>query len=391
MRVAFLTAPSSPPAERILELVEVSPDQNPDAFIAHIPTAKALFALVEKLETIGCPVRPAHRAPTDPLLVLWLRDAHENPEPLASMADLFLLGGGWELLGRVLGELEASQALARMERLERLASLPGVYAPALFGVEYREDGTIASVAPQSGVPFPVGLAGGAPFEGDPLSQSLGHPRPGLSRLLGEPAGPEEVSATVKEGERFHLRFAVGLSGGEPEAVAAWVKRLRHLLVARWKDERRLPPISVSLVCFVPRPWTALQWIPMLAEEALKERLLAIQRELSKVPGLTVTHDLPKWALLEGILARGDRRAGDLLLAAARVGWDRARVVHPLNPAFVLHRERAHDEILPWDHLHWGLDRSSLWSEFTSNVLLSGSSLSPLEGEGWGEGGEGEGP
>ena len=102
---------------------------------------------------------------------------------------------------------------------------------------------------------------------------------------------------------------------------------------------------------------------MLPEEALKARLAAISRELSRVPGVTVTHDLPKWALLEGLLARGDRRAGELLLAMVRLGWGRARLEHPLNPAFLLHRERGKGETLPWDHLRWGIDREALWADY----------------------------
>ena len=153
------------------------------------------------------------------------------------------------------------------------------------------------------------------------------------------------------------------------------------MMTRWKDERRLPPVSVSLVCFVPRPWTPLQWVPMATEEKLKETVAATMRELLKVPGVTVTRDVPKWALLEGILARGDRRASDLLLAAARAGWDQAKLNHPLNPAFVLHRERTREEILPWDHLAWGIDRDALWADYQRARM----SLSP----GW-ERGQGEG-
>ncbi len=363
MDVVFLTAPSVSPLEAIPELAKVPAEQRPTLLVASVQTAKALFTLVEKLEACGCPVRQIARGPTAPLLALWLADAHENPEPLAPIADLCFLGGGWPLLRAVLGELEASRGLARTVQLERLGRLRGVYVPGLLIVTYAEDGTVASVLPRPGFPLPFGLDGGAPFRTDLSTSPLCHPRPALARLLGEAADLDAEAARTREGERLHLRFAVGLTQGEPEAVAAWVKRLRHLLVTRWKDERRLPPMSVSLACFVPRPWTALQWAPMLTEDALKNRLAAIQRELLKIAGLTVTHDVPKWALLEGVLARGDRRAGELLLAAARVGWDRALVAHPLNPAFVLHRERQKEEVLPWDHIQWGIDREALWEQY----------------------------
>jgi hypothetical protein len=363
MSVAFLTAPAVPAAEAIPELAEVPLDQNPELLVASVPTAKALFTLLEKLEAIGCPIRHVHREAVAPLLAIWLADAQENPEPLAPIADLFLLGGGWTLLRAVLEELDASRGLAREQRLGRLGQLPGVYVPQLFTVDYGEDGTISSLFPRPGCPLPIGLSGGAPFRSDPPAAALRHPRPALGRLLGEAADPESEAARARHGERVHLRFAVGLTRDEPDAVAGWVKRFRHFLVSRWQDERQLPPLSVSLSCFVPRPWTALQWVSMPAEEALKKRLAAIGRELMKISGLALTHDLPKWALLEGLLARGDRRAGELLLAAARLGWDRARLGHPLNPAFLLHRERRMEERLPWDHIGWGIDREALWAEY----------------------------
>lgn len=362
MRVAFLTAPVVPPAEPIAEVVEV-PAERPELLVAAVPTAKSLFALVARLEAIGCPVRRLDRGQADPFVAVWLADAHENPEPLAGIADLILLGGGWALLRQVVDELEASSGLARTVRIERLGLRPGVYVPALFPVAYSEGGAISSLAPRPGLPVPVGLEGGSPFDPDPVALRLRHPRPALAAALGEPASPEQEAARTGAGERAHFRFGVGLTDDEPQALADWVKRFRHLLVARWKDERRLGPISVSLVSVVPRPWTPLQWAPMLTEEALKSRISAVGRELSRIPALTVTHDLPKWALLEGVLSRGDRRWGAFLLLAARVGWDRARLSHPLNPAFVLHRERAKDEILPWDHLRWGIDRESLWREY----------------------------
>jgi hypothetical protein len=362
MAVVFLTSPAVTPLDAMPELAAVQADQRADLLVASVPTAKAFFTVVERLEALGCSVRQSRRGPAEPLVALWVADAHENPEPLAPIADLVLLGGGWVLLQNVLDELEATRGVARMSRLERLGRLPGVYVPGLFTVEYGEDGAIASVLPSPSFALPVGLGGSAPFSKDaPPSPPL-HPRPALAQLLGS-VGLEGEAEKVRQGERVHLRFAVGLTHDEPSAIAAWVKRLRHLLVTRWKDERRIPPMSVSLSCFVPRPWTPLQWWPMLTEEALKARLAAISRELSKIAGATVTRDLPKWALLEGILARGDRRAGELLLAASRVGWDRARLVHPLNPAFALHRERGREEQLPWDHLCWGIDRDALWAQY----------------------------
>jgi len=184
MSVVFLTAPSVPPVEAIPELATAPAGERSTLLVTSVPTAKALFALVERLEALGCPVRGIRREPPDPLLAIWLADAHENPEPLASIADLFLLGGGWDLLRAVLGELAASRDLARTVRLERLGRMRGVYVPGLVSATYSEDGTISSVLPRPGFSSPVGLAGGAPFRAGPVPAPLHHPRPALARLAG---------------------------------------------------------------------------------------------------------------------------------------------------------------------------------------------------------------
>jgi hypothetical protein len=112
---------------------------------------------------------------------------------------------------------------------------------------------------------------------------------------------------------------------------------------------------------------------MLTEKTLKDQISRVTRRLGGVPGVTVTHDLPKWALLEGCLSRGDRRTGWLLLAVRRLGWERAIVQSPLNPAFILHRPRPSDEILPWDHLDWGLDRLGLRAQYEALLSALGES------------------
>ena len=44
------------------------------------------------------------------------------------------------------------------------------------------------------------------------------------------------------------------------------------------------------------------------------------------------------------------------------------IQNPLNPAFILHRPRPADEILPWDHLDWRIDRAGLRARY--EALLS---------------------
>ncbi|MBI4589890.1 MAG: hypothetical protein HY725_13720 [Candidatus Rokubacteria bacterium] len=326
--VEFLTTPAVPPAEALPELAGVPATSPPDLLIAHAATVKEWLAILDKLETMGIALRQAERDHPDPLVAVWIAEATENPEPLAPVADLMLLGGGWSLLRQLLHELEGCGRLGHAVSLERLAAIPGVYVPSLYAVEYAPEGPIARVMPRPGVPLPAGREGAAPF---PLRTETGY-----------------------------RRYFVGEPNGRIERIAEAIKRERH--EARVRLKREPPPVSVSLTCLVPWPWGPYQWAPMATEERLKDEIRRASRLLARVPGVMVTHDQPKWALLEGVLKMGDRRAGDLLLLTRRLGWNQARLASPLNPAFILHRQRPKSEILPWDHLGWGIDRGALWEE-----------------------------
>ncbi|MFQ5896930.1 MAG: hypothetical protein ACE5JN_01600 [Candidatus Methylomirabilia bacterium] len=371
MSVAFLTAPSVPPAEAFPELTRLPPDRRPEVLVARTASVKTWLPILDTLADKRIALSQEEREARDPLVAVWLATPQENPEPLAVVADLLLLGGGWPLLRAVLAELEASRGSPRAERLERLARLSGVYVPSLYALRYAADGSVASVIPRPGVPWPRGLEGATPFDEGDEAPPPGHPAPEIQHLLGRISSPEEVAGQVQEGERIFLSFAVGLPAASAASIAQWVKKLRHCLVVRLRDERRLPPLSVGLTCFVPRPWTPLQWWPMPGGRALKDQLSSTLRALRAVPGVTVTHDLPKWAMLEGVLALGDRRAGDFLLATRRLGWDRACVEHPLNPAFFLNRRKRAEEILPWDHVDWGQDRARLRARYESALAAVG--------------------
>ncbi len=75
------------------------------------------------------------------------------------------------------------------------------------------------------------------------------------------------------------------------------------------------------------------------------------------------YDLPKWAYIQALLARGDRRVGELLLAAHESGWNQAFRQSPHNPDFFTLRERGRDEVFPWDFIDHGLNKEYLWEEY----------------------------
>ena len=81
-----------------------------------------------------------------------------NPEPLAPFFDLFYIGEGETVYDALFDAYKANKTAggSREDFLMKAAQIPGIYVPAFYDVAYKEDGTIASFAPnRPGVPQKV--------------------------------------------------------------------------------------------------------------------------------------------------------------------------------------------------------------------------------------------
>ena len=134
-------------------------------------------------------------------------------------------------------------------------------------------------------------------------------------------------------------------------------------------------VSVSVSCFVPKPFTPFQWEPQdtLAQLEEKQRLL---RESVTTKKVSLSWHDAKTSYLEAVLARGDRRLGAVLEEAFRRGfnldawsehfdfdaWMDIFRNQGLNPDFYACRRREEDEVFPWDHIDVGVTKAFLWAE-----------------------------
>src|SRR5712691_563322 len=105
--------------------------------------------LLNLVDLAGVPVRNEHRSPADPIVIAGGHCAY-NPEPLAEYVDAFVIGDGEEAIGEIADVIGAWKRGGRASReavLRELATIPGVYVPSLYDVEY--DGpTVRSVTPR---------------------------------------------------------------------------------------------------------------------------------------------------------------------------------------------------------------------------------------------------
>ena len=161
---------------------------------------------------------------------------------------------------------------------------------------------------------------------------------------------------------LRLYFMIGLPGetdDDLEEMVGLARRVRQQVVSLSRPRGHLGTVTLSINAFIPKPWTPFQWTAMASPQVLKKRLNRIKKALARVANLKVVHDVPKHALVQAALARGDRRLAPWLFALAQ-GQN-------LSPgpdlAYYAQREREQDEYLPWSLVDHGISSQYLWRQY----------------------------
>jgi radical SAM family uncharacterized protein len=180
-----------------------------------------------------------------------------------------------------------------------------------------------------------------------------------------------------------LYFMVGLPTETEDDVAAivdLVKRVKHRFLTASRGTGRMGDITVSVSSFVPKAFTPFQWAAMDEVKTLKGKIKVIQTGLRKTANVRVHADIPRWAYLQGLIARGDRRVADILLLGHAHGgnWPQTFKASPVNPHFFVHRERLPDEIFPWNIIDQGIDKAYLLKEYRRALMAKPSAPCPAD-------------
>ena len=134
-------------------------------------------------------------------------------------------------------------------------------------------------------------------------------------------------------------------------------------------------VNISCSSFIPKPFTPFQWEPEDTMESLKAKQKHLLESIPSKKIKVSYHETPT-SLLEGVLARGDRRLSAVIYSAFKDGckfdswdehfkfdsWMKAFDEHNLDPYFYTQRKRDFSEVLPWDHLDYGISRKFLEKE-----------------------------
>lgn len=164
-------------------------------------------------------------------------------------------------------------------------------------------------------------------------------------------------------------FMVGLPFSEPSEAADIVEFAQAVQHATGMN------INLNLGTFVPKPHTPFQWSAQLTEEESLRRIMEVRNALHR-KAFKVRYHSPFLSFLEGLIARGDERVGEILLRAFRGGarldawedqfqWEVWRRVLEDTDADVVRsvsRERRTDEPLAWDGVDLRVQKGFLQRE-----------------------------
>ena len=184
--------------------------------------------------------------------------------------------------------------------------------------------------------------------------------------------------------RVKLYFMLGLPT-ETEEDMKGIAWLAEKIAERYyevpKDQRNGKcQIVVSTSFFVPKPFTPFQWAPMCTKEEFLHRAYVVNHEIKdQLNRKSIKYNWHEAdvTVLEGILARGDRKVGAAIRKAYEKGclfdswgeyfhnelWMEAFKECGIDVDFYTVRERALHEVFPWDFIDIGVKRSFLEREW----------------------------
>lgn len=195
-------------------------------------------------------------------------------------------------------------------------------------------------------------------------------------------------------QKVKLYFMLGLPTETEEDMKA-IPELANEIAVRYyeipKDQRNGKcQITMSTSFFVPKPFTPFQWAPMYDKDEYLRRAKIVNdtmKEQLNHKSLRYNWHEADVTVLEGLLARGDRKLAQAIYLAYEDGcifdawsdyfdaekWDKALDEANISVDFYAYRQRDLDEILPWDFIDVGVRKDFFvreWKRATEEQVVT---------------------
>lgn len=184
--------------------------------------------------------------------------------------------------------------------------------------------------------------------------------------------------------RVKLYFMLGLpteTEDDIEGIAILSDKIAREYYTIPKDQRNGKVSIVSSTSFfVPKPFTPFQWTRMCTSEEFLEKqrfLNGKMKEQLNQKSIKYNWHEAELTLLEGVLARGDRKLCQVIYDVYKAGcmfdswseyfhydiWIEMFEKNGIDPLFYTAREREEEELFPWDFIDIGVSKNFLWREY----------------------------
>ncbi|ROR29273.1 radical SAM family uncharacterized protein [Mobilisporobacter senegalensis] len=185
--------------------------------------------------------------------------------------------------------------------------------------------------------------------------------------------------------RVKLYFMLGLpteTEEDIEGIAILSDKIAREYYKNMPKETRNGRVSIvsSTSFFVPKPFTPFQWARMDSSEEFLEKQRFLNRKMKEqinYKSIKYNWHEVELTMLEGVLARGDRKISKIIYDAYKAGclydswsehfkyeeWIKAFENNGIDPLFYTCRERSEEEIFPWEYIDVGVTKEFLLREY----------------------------
>jgi len=182
-------------------------------------------------------------------------------------------------------------------------------------------------------------------------------------------------------QRVKLYFMIGLPQETEEDLEGIVELAVKVSELRRKITRFPAHVNISINALIPKPHTPFQWMGMEEGLRIKDKQYFLKTK-GRNKMLVWNFHKREMSLLEGVLARGDRRLSDVIYRAFHKGarldawsqyfinglWEQAFEESGIDQGFYLQNKPA-DKILPWDFIDVGVTQEYLLQEFKKAIAI----------------------
>jgi radical SAM-linked protein len=204
----------------------------------------------------------------------------------------------------------------------------------------------------------------------------------INKPVDEDTLTEVLTEAFKQGwQTIKLYFMIGLpteTEDDLQGIADLISKLNRVS----EKHRGRRNFNITISPYSPKAHTPWQWERQISIEETYNKIDFLKRAVRKRNVHLKFHD-PRTTWMEGVLGRGDRRIGDVILGAYRMGahmdgwsenfdfeiWQKACREEGVDPERYL-AERSTGDPLPWDHIEKGLSKESLLKELAKSRGLT---------------------